>query len=227
MQTEIIHGPGASAAQVTLAAGEKVTAEDGAMISMSADMGIETTTHARGKGGLGKGLKRMFGGESFFLNHFTAGAQGGNLTLATTLAGDMQVLDLEGHRIVVQSGSFVACDQGVEMDLGWQGFKSLFSGEGIFWLNLSGHGQTIVNSFGAIYPIDVNGEHIVDTGHIVAFEESLSFSLSKAGKSWISSFLGGEGLVCRFSGQGRVWCQSHQPQSFGYALGPLLRPRPS
>jgi uncharacterized protein (AIM24 family) len=73
--------------------------------------------------------------------------------------------------------------------------------------------------------VPVNGEYIVDTGHIVAFDETLNFKLSKAGKSWLSSLLGGEGLVCRFQGQGTVWCQSHNAPSFGKTLGPKLRPR--
>ncbi|MEM8932004.1 MAG: AIM24 family protein, partial [Acidobacteriota bacterium] len=81
------------------------------------------------------------------------------------------------------------------------------------------------NTYGAILPIEVDGEYIVDTGHIVAFDETLNFTLSKAGKSWLSSILGGEGLVCKFNGRGTVWCQSHHPGSFGRALGPMLKPR--
>jgi uncharacterized protein (AIM24 family) len=76
-----------------------------------------------------------------------------------------------------------------------------------------------------IYPIEVDGEYIVDTGHIVAFEPSLKFNISKVGESWLSSFLGGEGFVCRFKGKGTVWCQSHNPKSFGSSLGPSLKPR--
>ena len=68
-------------------------------------------------------------------------------------------------------------------------------------------------------------EDIVDTGHIVAFNETLSFSITKAGKSWIGSMLSGEGLVCKFEGKGTVWCQSHNAQSFGQSLTPILRPR--
>jgi len=83
----------------------------------------------------------------------------------------------------------------------------------------------VINSFGAIYPVAVDGEYIVDTGHIVAFEEGLDFEITKAGGSWISSFLGGEGLVCKFKGTGTVWCQSHNPSGFGGALGPLLPSR--
>jgi len=191
MEATIDYGPGNAAAKVSLAAGETFTAEGGAMIAMSGDMSIETTTHKKGSGGILKAAKRMLAGESFFLNHFTAGPEGGEVWLAT----------------------------------GWQGFKSLLSGESMFWLHLSGAGKVILNSFGAIYPVEVAGDHIVDTGHIVAFNETLDFKITKAGKSWISSILGGEGLVCRFHGQGTVWCQSHNAVSFGTTLGRMLRPR--
>ncbi|MCI5144481.1 MAG: AIM24 family protein, partial [Candidatus Electrothrix sp. AR3] len=88
-----------------------------------------------------------------------------------------------------------------------------------------GSGKVVINSFGEIYPIEVDGEYIVDTGHIVAFNETLNFDITKAGKSWISSFLGGEGLVCKFKGKGTVWCQSHNATGFGQTLGPMLRSR--
>ncbi len=225
MQVEIISGPGNSAAKIRLAGGESCTAEAGAMIAMSGDMRVETTTHQKGKGSLLKAVKRLMARESVFLNHFTAGAQGGDLYLATTLAGDMMQYELQNENLIVQGGSFVACEPNVNIDMGWQGFKTLLAKEGLFWLHLNGSGKVVINSFGAIYPIEVNGEHIVDTGHIVAFNETLDFKLSKAGKSWISSILGGEGLVAKFHGRGTVYCQSHNPVSFGRALGPKLKPR--
>jgi uncharacterized protein (TIGR00266 family) len=225
MNVQIVHGPGNSAAKITLAAMESCTAEGGAMIAMSGDMGIQTTTHKRGSGSLLQAAKRLLVEESFFLNHFTAGAAGGELYVAAVLPGDMFQYNLANESLIVQGGSFVTCAQGVDVGVGWQGFKSILSGEGLFWIRMSGTGNVVVNSFGAIYPVEVNGEHIVDTGHIVAFNETLSFKISKAGSSWISSFLGGEGLVCRFQGKGTVWCQSHNPSSFGHTLGPHLRPR--
>lgn len=225
MEVEIVHGPGNSAARVQLKPDEVVTAEGGAMISMSGDMDVQTTTRKKGKGGLLKAAKRLLAGESFFINHFTAGPRGGEVLFASTLPGDMIFRDLEDENLIVQGGSWVCSEPGIEIDLGWQGFKSLLSGEGMFWLHLNGTGRVVLNSFGAIYPIEVDGEHIVDTGHIVAFEETLGFSLSKAGKSWMSSFLGGEGLVCKFKGRGTVWCQSHNASSFGHAIGPKLKPR--
>jgi uncharacterized protein (AIM24 family) len=83
----------------------------------------------------------------------------------------------------------------------------------------------IINAFGMIYPVEVDGEYIVDTGNIAAFEESLSYTISKAGKSWVSSFLGGEGVVAKFRGRGTVWCQTHADRALGQRLTPHLRPK--
>lgn len=226
MNIDIKYGPGNAAACIQLDGGEQVTAEGGAMIGMSKGVTIKTEAMKRSQGGLLGALKRMAAGESFFINTFTAGHAGGDVWVAATLPGDMAVLELDGSaKIIVQSGSYVATSTDVSIDLGWAGFKSLFSKEGLFWIQLGGTGQAVINSFGAIFAIDVDGEYIVDTGHIVAFEETLDFSLSKAGKSWMSSFLGGEGLVCKFKGRGRVWCQSHNSPGFGRTLGPKLKPR--
>lgn len=226
MNVEIKHGPGNSAAIIELDPRETITSEAGAMISMSGDMDIKTTTHKKNSGGILKAMKRMLAGENFFLNHFTSGQRGGQLILGTSLSGDMAVRELDNERLIVQAGSFVAAEESLDMDLGWQGFgKALFSGEAPFWLNISGSGKIIFNAFGAIYPIEVDGDVIVDTGHIVAFDETLEFDVTKAGGSWMTAILGGEGLVCKFRGKGTVWCRSHNAGSFGSTLGSKLKAR--
>lgn len=225
VKVELQMRPGSSAAKITLAPNSQLTAEGGAMIAMSPNIEMTTSTHTKQSGGFMRGLKRMISGESFFLNHYFGGNQGGTVWLGATLPGDMMVHELNGEGIIVQGGSYVASTQGIDIDSSWQGFKSLISREPLFWLKVKGNGTVVINSFGAIYPVKVNGEYIVDTGHIVAFEESLNFSLTKAGKSWMSSFLGGEGLVCKFRGNGTIWLQSHNSSSFGSTLGPKLKPR--
>lgn len=224
MNIDIQMRPGSSVAKVTMAPGEHLTAEGGAMIAMSNDMEMETTTYKKNSGGIMKGLKRMISGESFFMNHFTAGNNGGEIFLAPTLHGDMIVRELNAEKLIVQGGSYLASEPGIEVDFSWQGMKSLFSGEGMFWLNLNGTGKVIINAYGMIYPVEIDGEYIVDTGHIVAFEPTLTFNISKAGASWMSSILGGEGFVCKFKGKGTLWCQSHNPNSFGASVGPNLKP---
>ncbi|MBN2652022.1 MAG: TIGR00266 family protein [Spirochaetales bacterium] len=227
MKIEILLKPANTAAKIVLGAGETLTAEGGSMIAMSSGMKIETTTYKKGQKSIGKALKRIFAGESFFLNHYTASSDGSEVYLSHTMPGDMEVIELNNEKIIVQAGSYVASESGVEINTSWQGFKNVISKESLFWIELSGSGKVVLSSYGAIYVKDVSTDYIVDTGHIVAFEEGLNFSLSKAGQSWVSSFLGGEGLVCKFVGSGRVWCQSHNPSSLGKALSSHLRPTSS
>lgn len=228
MEIELLHRPGNTAAKILLDDGEVCTCESGAMIAMSGNMQVETTTYKKGKknkGGVLKAVKRLFSGESLFMNHFNPEGGNGELYLGTDLAGDMMVYELDNESLIVQGSSFVASEHDVDLDTGWNGFKSILSGESIFWINLKGSGKVVLNSFGAIYPVEVDGDYIVDTGHIVAFNETLDFTITKAGKSWLHSFLGGEGLVCKFHGKGTVWCQSHNPDSFGSSLTTHLKAR--
>ena len=126
----------------------------------------------------------------------------------------------------MQGSSYLASSTDVNIDLGFQGFKSFFSGENIFWLDISGMGDVLLSAFGGIYEIPVEGEYIVDTGHIVAFEKSLTFEISKPpGSSLLSAWLGGEGLVCRFKGNGRLFCQTHNAKAFGQLVGSRLPAR--
>lgn len=224
MKFEKRYGPAATVTVCHLEQNESLIAESGALLAIKGRVDISTSTKQKSGGGLWKGMKRMLSGESFFLNTFTAHAPS-EVWLGTPLPGDILHHELKGDKLVIQGGSYVACTPGVEIDLEWQGLKSLFSGESIFWVKAHGKGTVVVNSFGFIYPIQVNGEYIVDTGHIVAFEETLNFRISKASKSLLHTVLGGEGFVCRFSGKGTVWCQSHSPRSFGYELTPHLRAR--
>jgi uncharacterized protein (TIGR00266 family) len=225
MNIEILERPANTIAKLTMDQGDEMTAEGGSMVAMAQDMVMETTTHKRGKGGIMKGLKRMLAGENLFLNHYKSYKDGSPLYLAPNLSGDIihKKLGAECPTLIVQGSSFLAHGPDIDMDMSWQGAKNLFSREGLFWLKFTGTGDLLLNAFGAIYPVEVTGEHIVDTGHIVAFEDTLDFNLSKVGKSWIGSFAGGEGLVCRFKGTGTVWCQSHNANSFGWSIGPKLR----
>jgi uncharacterized protein (TIGR00266 family) len=224
MQIDILARPANTITKITFARNEEITAEGGSMVAMSGGLDVQTTTHKRGKRGIGRAVKRAFAGENIFLNHYKAERDGAHLYVAPNLIGDIMTHELQGSSLIVQATSFLAHEASVDMDVSWQGFKNMLSSEGLFWLKMSGTGKVLINSFGAIYPVAVDGEYIVDTGHIVAFDEGLNFSLSKAGKSWISSWLGGEGIVCRFKGKGTVWCQSHSPSGFGNALGRMLDP---
>jgi uncharacterized protein (TIGR00266 family) len=226
MTIELLSQPAATAAKIRMNQGDVVTAEVGAMIAKSPEIYVETTSKSRGgSGGFLKGVKRMFSGESFFLNHFTSRKDNTEIILGPSLIGDIAHHKLSGATLLVQSSGWLAACGDIEIDTAWQGLgAALFGGEGIFWVKCSGQGDVLLNSFGAIYEVDVDGEYCVDTSHIVAYEETLNFSISKSSTSWLSSFLSGEGFVCDFNGRGKIYCQTHAPNGFGKALGPKLKP---
>ena len=221
MNFDIKYGPSYALAVATLADGETVVAEPGAMVSMSSNIQVTTTHKSGGGGGLLGGLKRMIGGESFFQNHFTASSGPGNVDLAPKMVGDIKVLELTGQKLYLQSSSYLASGTGIELNTKWGGAKTFFGGEGMFMLEVSGTGPVAFNSFGAIKVIEVDGSFTVDTGHIVAFEDGLSFKNKKFG-GWKTFLLSGEGLVCHFTGKGKLYLQTRNPQAFGQSVGAML-----
>lgn len=227
MQFEIRYNPAHSLAIARMAPGESVRAEASAMVTMSSGVTVSTSMNHRAGGGFVGALKRgVLGGESFFQNLFTAVGPNAEVGLAPKLCGSMVVHELTGQRdLFIQGSSYVAAPDSVTLDTKWQGFRGFFSGETLFFLRAGGHGPVLLNAFGAIEQFELDGEHIVDTGHLVAFTEGIEYSIDKAGSGWIGSFLSGEGLVLRMRGRGTVYIQSRNPSEFGSSVGRLLPPR--
>jgi uncharacterized protein (TIGR00266 family) len=220
MNVDIRYSPSFALAVITLPPGGEVRAEAGAMTSMSGGVEIET----KAQGGMLAGLKRsVLGGESFFINTFRA-PSGGELTVAPTLPGDIVHMPVgSAGALMVQSGSWLASDPDVQVDTKWGGRKTFFSGEGLFLLRCTGAGDMIVSSYGAIERRSLaQGEVLkIDTGHIVAFEENISYQVNKVG-GWKSTLLSGEGLVATFTGPGALWLQTRSPADFIGWLIPQL-----
>ncbi|MDG1479060.1 MAG: TIGR00266 family protein [Myxococcota bacterium] len=226
MKFEIHHRPSYALAVVDLEVGETVVAEGGALVSRDASISMETRAGAEKGGGMMKGLmsglKRMVAGESFFQNRFTASAPG-HVTFAPTHVGDIAVYELAAaDDLYLQSTAFLCSADGIKVDTKWGGAKTFFGGEGLIMLKATGQGPIAFNAFGGIKVVDVDGTFTVDTGHIVAFESSLTFSVKRFGGGWKQFIFGGEGLVCTFSGTGRLWLQTRNPQEFGKTIGPKL-----
>jgi uncharacterized protein (TIGR00266 family) len=200
--------PDFSLLTVQLQQGQKVFAEPSAMASMSPTL----TLKAGLKGGALKSLGRMFGGESLIVNTFTATSGPGEVVFAPGHLGDTQHHRLTGGSLLLQRGAYMANSEGVEINGKWQGAKGFFSGEGLVLLKASGVGDVFFNSYGAILQIDVTNDYYVDTGYVVAFEDTLQYQVQVVpglrGGGFKRLFFSGEGLVCRFSGQGKVWVQT-------------------
>jgi len=190
------------------------------MMAMSPAVTIDTST----QGGILKGLKRsVLGGESFFMNTFTAQGPDAHVVFAPALPGDIVNWELDGRTVFLQSGSYLASSQAIDIDSKWGGSKTFFSREGLFMLKCAGTGNLLVSSYGAIATMDLaDGEtYVVDSGHMVGWDEGVRYEVHKAG-SWKSTILGGEGLVVHLTGPGRIYIQTRSQDAFLDWLIPKL-----
>lgn len=192
---------------VQIPANQTLKVEASAMATMDTNLVMKT----RLRGGLG----RFVTGESIFINEFTAQGGPGEIGIAPGAPGDLRHVYLDEQTIYLQNSAYVASSNGVAVESKWQGLmKGFFSGESLFLIRCQGKGDLWFSSYGGIIEIDVTGEYVVDTGNIVAFTDGLSYNVTKVG-GYKSLFFSGEGFVCRFSGQGRVWIQTRK-------VGPLV-----
>lgn len=225
MEVEIRYQPSYALAMVTLEQGESIQAESGAMVGMSPDLVMETGAGA----GLLEALSRkMFGGESFFLNTYTAQKAGDSVALAPPLPGDIAVIEMKGQELLVQSGSYLAASAGVRVDTSWSGAETFFGSEGLIMLRVSGHGTLIVSSYGAIHAMELAAgqSYIVDTGHLVTFDSGMDYQVQKVA-GWKSTLFSGEGLVAKLTGPGALTIQSRSQDSFLAWLLPQIPRQPS
>lgn len=220
MQVQLRHQPSFTVARAFLSPGESVRVERGAMMATSGGMQLES----RSEGGIMAGLRRsVLGGESFFVNTFTAPGEGGWIDMCGVLPGDIACLDITPDRpFFLSRGNWIANSAGVTIDSQWGGMANLFGGEGGFGIRANGHGQALVSCYGAIDVFDLApGQPVViDTGHVVAYDLGINFRTRRAveGRS-IQSMKSGEGLVFDFVGPGRVYLQTRNPASFAQWAG--------
>jgi uncharacterized protein (TIGR00266 family) len=186
------------------------------MVGMSNDLEIKTSIGGNKSGFLGALfnffgalVRKVLGGESFFLNTYTPPeGQSGQILVAPALSGDIIHYEMDGNKsFIIQATSYLASAGDITIKTRFGGLKSLFSGEGAFWLHATGSGDLWVNCYGAIHEIEVDGKYTVDTGHIVAFDDTLDYKIKGAG-GLKSTVLSGEGLVCEFNGTGKLFIQS-------------------
>jgi uncharacterized protein (TIGR00266 family) len=217
---EILHQPAFALAVVTLNAEQSIQAESGAMVSMSANVELQSQM----KGGVMGALKRAVGGESAFVSTFTARGGPGEVTLAPGSPGDIAAIEMSNQVFYVQSSSYLAGDAGLVVDTRWGGAKTFFGGEGLFVLQVSGTGLLLLSSFGAIHRkrLAAGERYVVDTGHLVAWEGTTQYILRKAAAGFFRSIASGEGMVAEFSGPGELLIQTRNLAAFAGLMKPFF-----
>lgn len=201
--------------------GEQLLVESAAMVAR--DTGVQMQTQMRG-GLLAAAKRKMLGGESIFQNTFTAGQAGQTVWIAPGPEGDIEVVQCDGHTpVFLSSGAFLASAPSVTLDTKWGGAKGFFSGAGLFLLKAQGQGPLFFCCYGGIHAVDIGpAGYVCDTSHIVGFTGGLDFNVTKIG-GLKSLFLSGEGLVCQFRGQGRLWISTRNPGGLASFLHPFRR----
>lgn len=201
---------------VKLGTGRAIRVETTSMATMDTNLRMKTTAK--------RGVGRVLTGESLFINEFIAEGAPGEIGIAPSMPGDIQHIYLQGQTVYLQNSSFLACSETVDIGTQVQGLvKGVVSGMGLFLIRCTGHGDLWTSGYGAIVPMDVRGEAVVDTGHIVAFTEGLEYGVGPLA-GYKSLFFSGEGFVCRFHGEGRVWIQTRKVPPFTKWINPF-RPR--
>jgi len=219
-QYNIFGAPEFAMLTVDLQPDEKFVAESGAMVGMSSNMKMKTSS----RGGILKGLKRkLLSGESFFQNTYWPEGAPGRIQFAAGAPGDIIQSTLQpGEVLYMMSTAFICSTESVQLDSKWGGTRGFFSGVGLFLLKATGPGDVFLSAYGAVHPVRVDGTYIVDTGHIVAFPETTQYSIRKVG-GIKSLFFSGEGIVAEFTGQGTVWLQTRSPTSLAEFLHPFRK----
>jgi uncharacterized protein (TIGR00266 family) len=217
MKSEIKGSQAFSYVEIQLAPGETIITESDAMSSMDAALDL----NAKFNGGFFKGLLRKYlGGESLFVNHFTNNSKRDcRMTVVQGSPGEVRSRRLDGDIFYLQPGAFLACTTGVTMGLEFAGFVSFIAREGLFRLKMSGAGEVFYGAYGALLEREIDGEYIVDSSHLVAYEPGITLKLQLAGGIF-SSFFGGEGLVTRVQGKGKIIIQSRSITGLAGWLNP-------
>jgi uncharacterized protein (TIGR00266 family) len=219
----IDYRPAFALATLLLAAEQSIKTQAGAMVSMSANMALESKM----EGGLWGAVKRSVGGRSAFVSTFTARGGAGELTLAPGTPGDIVPLRLAGEQYNVAASCYLASDPTLEVDTNWGGGRAFFASDSLFVLQVSGTGLQFVTSFGALHQrtLAPGERYTVDTGHVVAWHAAMPCQIRKATKSLFRSLTSGEALVAEYTGPGTLLMQTRNLGAFAESIVPFLPQR--
>ena len=203
--TELIGSNSFRMLKVNLATNQTITVEPGLMASQHPQIEVVTEMNGHILSALGS---KFFVGESFFINHYTnRSSQIATLHITQATPGDMFEKQMNGETLFIEAGAFIARTNGIRCETVWAGFTSLFAGEGLFRLKYSGYGTLWFGSYGAVFEKEIDGDLIVDSGHLVAYPPQMKLKLKLAG-GLFSSFFSKEGFVLKISGKGKVVLQT-------------------
>lgn len=213
----IDNNPGYSVLDLELTAGKSILADASALLAKDSSVTLMT----RLQGGLLQNLKNEVGYDVLFLNQFSADDKPGHLILAPALPGDIHHHYLTpGKGVFLQSAHFLACKPTVQIDPSFADMTRFLNASGNALLRLTGEGDLWFSSYGGLLDLSLTqeGGWWLNPDYILAFEETLRYQIRYdegfCADSLKGNYLGGKGRLCQLWGEGQVWLQSRQDNSF-------------
>ena len=214
--------------EISLDDNEEIQIESGSMVYHNAAVKLEGKMNSNGKGGIGGALaalgRSITSGESFFITKASAIGANGKISLAPASLGSIKEILVGQEQWKLNTGAFLVSEDGVHYVMERQKLDgALFGGTGgLFVMKTQGRGKMLISGYGDIVEIVLDGteDFVVDNQHVLAWTESLSYSINVA--SGLFGFKTGEGLVNKFRGKGKILIQSRNVEALAQLIIPFI-----
>jgi uncharacterized protein (TIGR00266 family) len=223
-----ISGDNLQLVTIQISPGEKIYAEAGSMVYMSANVNME----AKMRGGLLKGIGRKFAGETAFLTEFTSAGGTGMVSFGGNAPGTVKPIKITpGKEFLVQKDAFLVAEDAIDLSIAFQRRlgAAFFGGEGFILEKLSGQGTVWIHACGDFVEFDLKPNQMlkVDTGSVVGWDGTVAYDIQRV-KGIKTMFFGGEGIfLTTLRGPGKVILQSLNLGNLATALAPFMPQRSS
>ena len=209
MEYKILGSKAFSYIRFILSPGDSIKTESGAMASMSKAIDLKTKLN----GGLFSAIVLKFlGKESLFINTLkNSGDSPGDVVITQPVPGEIISQEINNETLFLQPGAYIASSGGVRFSINWAGFSSWLAGEGLFRLRVKGSGIVFFGAYGSVVEKEIDGEYIVDSGHLLSYPPGMKLQIKMSGGIF-SSLFSGEGLVLKLTGKGKIKLQTRSIQ---------------
>ncbi len=224
MQVDLIHTTYTAIAKVGLESREELFAQHGSLIAMNDNIKVQTLMRrsSEGSSGNGKSTSKMTGSHVLCLNNYEAESDGGEIYLAPALTGNIICYQLTQSKLIIRQSAYLASGGNIEI---FMGYRSPVKHDRTTWLSLVGDGNVLMSSLGGIYNVDIDGTHLINCDHIIAFENTLKVKLFSKLKSWQKMLMPRQEIFYEFTGKGRLFFQTHRPAALAQKIGQQLKSR--
>ena len=222
MKVKILNERESSIARVLLKNDETLITRAGTLVAMRGNVSSNTTFRRSSAKGKSRN-ERLMATESLFLTEFCALEPKNEVLLAPSMIGNIVIHSINNYKLVVVASAYLACDGSMTLFFGVPEIRFSSKNQTLTLLSLTGKGQVLLSGLGAIYSIDVQEEYWVKVDHLVAFENSLKYEVTKVKVKGWGKWCQKSQVFIKFTGKGKLYCQTHQGKDWGHLIAQKLK----